>query len=379
MEKILKKLQQRKIAGNYRTLKVFEGLTDFCSNDYLGLARSRLLQEAVEKAYHTAAETLHSVNGSTGSRLISGHSLYAEELEAFLAQVFRSESALLFNSGYTANMGVLSTIPQKGDVVFYDELSHACIKDGIRLGFADKFPFRHNDVDGLERKLQKARLSLPDSDLYIVVESVYSMDGDSAPLNDLVALCRKYNALLVVDEAHSTGVFGAGGSGLVDQLRLGNDVFIRVHTFGKAMGSHGACVVAPQAVKDYLINFSRPFIYTTAMPLHALVGIRCAFEFLAAHSELPQQLHSNINLFKKNMGAQPEKLIGSGSAIQAMFAPGNENAKRLAAKVQKKGLDVRPILSPTVKEGSERLRICLHAYDHPSDIEALCSALLFEN
>jgi 8-amino-7-oxononanoate synthase len=368
MLKLSQKLEQRREAVNLRSLTIPKGLIDFCSNDYLGLASNYDLNHLIEKEYKTIST--NKPKGATGSRLISGNSQYYEDLEKYLADLFKSETTLLFNSGYAANMGVLSSIPQKGDTILYDELSHACIKDGARLSFADRFSFKHNDMADLEKRMQKAA-----GDIFVVVEAIYSMDGDAAPLKELVMLCYKYSAYLIVDEAHSTGIFGENGSGLVCQLGLQEKVFIRIHTFGKAIGTHGACVAASQIVRDFLINFSRQFIYTTALPLHNLVSIKCAFEYLTKHADLPSDLQQKIDLFKSKTINYQLSTINSNSAIQAILIPRNAKVKALAQKIQTAGFDVRPILSPTVKIGEERLRICLHTTNSKEELEGLSGLL----
>ena len=214
-------------------------------------------------------------------------------LEKKLSNLFQAPRALVFNSGYTANLAFFATIPQKGDTILYDELIHACIKDGCRLSMAKRYTFRHNDLHDLERKLQ-----LSTGNTYVAVESVYSMDGDFAPLEALVALCEKYGAKLVVDEAHSTGVWGTHGNGLVNHLGLGNQVYAKIYTFGKAMGIHGACVAGPETLVNYLVNFARPFIYTTAPSPFELVSINTSFTFLQKNKPLQSSLHENIACFK---------------------------------------------------------------------------------
>jgi len=367
---ISKALLKRENEGNFRVLPDENQLIDFCSNDYLGLARNASLAKIIENEYANAI-AIHK-NGSTGSRLISGNFPQTEQLESYLASTFKSESALLFNSGYVANMGVLSTIPQKSDTILYDELSHACIKDGMRLSYAERFAFRHNDLKDVEKKLSHAK-----GDKYIVVESIYSMDGDEAPLEGLVAICKQFDAYLIVDEAHSTGIVGENGSGLVCKLGLEKEVFVRIHTFGKAMGCHGACVVAENKVKNFLINFSRPFIYTTAMPLHQIITIKSAFEYLHSHILLQGQLVKNINFFIAEIKRQglENRMVKSESAIQALVFPGNMAVKQLAAQLEEKAMNVKPILSPTVKTGEERLRICLHSFDTHADIKLLVCEL----
>ena len=359
-------LNKRKLQESLRSLQSEGPSIDFCSNDYLGLARNKDLQKKIS-ALSQSSNQLH-INGATGSRLISGNSTFTEELEAKLAEIFKSESALLFNSGYTANMGVLSSIPQKGETVLYDELSHASIKDGIRLSFAERFPFKHNNMDDLESKLKKSK-----GQVYIVVESIYSMDGDDCPLADVITVAKKYNALIIVDEAHSTGVFGDKGNGLCCKLKLEKDIFIRIHTFGKAMGVHGACVAGSSVVKDFLINFSRPFIYTTALPFHSVASIGTSFEFLSANISLQTDIVQKITAFNANTGDINK--IDSISPIQAVMVPGVENAKKVASILREEGFNVKPILAPTVKEGQERLRICLHTYNTDLEISNLTATL----
>ncbi len=362
---INKKLEARRVEGNLRGLSFNNGLVDFYSNDYLGLARNAELKEIISHNY----EAFSSVsNGATGSRLLSGNSLFYEELEQQLAHIFSGEAALIFNSGYMACQAVVATLASRGDTIIYDEYIHACVKDGARLSQAKFFSFRHNDLNDLENKIKKA-VGL----CYVVIETVYSMDGDIAPLQEIVTLCKRHNALLIVDEAHSTGIYGEKGSGLLCASGLHNEVFIRIYTFGKAMGVHGACVVSTQVVKEYLINFARAFIFTTALPLHSLVSIQAAFEFIHSHADLASDLFKNIELFASQL-----KTLGLSStetSIQTVKIPGNKKVKQLAKALQQDGIDVRPIVSPTVKVGQERLRICLHNFNQPAEIEQLIQCI----
>lgn len=359
MNQILKdKLQQRKSNDQFRVLKLNDGIVDFSSNDYLGLSRNTELATLIESEYKTLTTSL----GSGGSRLLAGNSFYFEQLEEYLAEIHQSESSLLMNSGYVANLAVFSSIPQKGDTVLYDELIHACVKDGMRLSLANHYSFKHNDLESLENKLKRAV-----GTVYVAVESVYSMDGDEAPLIEIVKLCKQYGAYLIVDEAHTSGVYGKHGSGLSCALGIEKEVFVRIQTFGKGLGCHGACVVASKEVRDFLINFARPFIYTTAMPLHGLVTIRNAYDYLSTHLNLQAELRKKITLFREVV----ETSIDSVSAIQVVVVPGNNAVKKKAQSLQKNGFDVRPVMSPTVKEGSERLRICLHVYNTEDEIITL--------
>lgn len=360
------RLETREQEGLLRTLKYTSALVDFTSNDYLGLARS---QELFAQIHHTLDSFKNKSNGATGSRLLAGNTEYYESVEAKLAAIFKAEASLILNSGYTANIAVLSSLPQRNDTILYDELAHACIKDGARLSLAKRFSFRHNDLDDLESKLKRA-----EGTIYIAVESVYSMDGDQCPLHALVALAEKYNAFVILDEAHSTGVYGERGSGLAVSENLHNRIAVRVYTFGKAMGIHGACIAGSSELRKYMINFARPFIYTTAMPLHSVVAIECAFNYLQENIYLQQQLKDNIHAYLNAAQDLSNKTV-SHSSIQTAIFPGNEHSKKVATELQQKGFDVRPILSPTVPKGSERLRICLHTFNTAHEIETLADAL----
>ena len=359
------KLSERKAQNLFRTLKSPAGLIDFCSNDYLGLARSKELTNLI----NDKLEKLNLPNGATGSRLLSGNSSYTEEVEQKLSGIFKSESSLIFNSGYTANLAVLSSIPQKGDTILYDELAHACIKDGARLSLSNRYSFKHNNLEDLEQKLKKAT-----GKIFIAVESLYSMDGDLCPLVELVKLSEKYDASIILDEAHSTGVRGVNGSGLATSLGLASKIAIRVYTFGKGMGCHGACVAANKNLIEYLINFARPFIYTTALPPHSIASIDCAFDYLNNNITLQDLLKKKISLFKTHLHPSINS-IESESSIQGIVIPGNEYARSVANNLQSKLFDVRPILSPTVPQGAERLRICLHTYNTDDEIVSLTKAL----
>jgi 8-amino-7-oxononanoate synthase len=353
--------------NNLRELNISNpSLVDFTSNDYLGLARNQQLAAIVDSKLKTLSPQLM---GSTGSRLLSGNFEYTESVEKKLASIFKSEAALIFNSGYNANLAVLSSIPKKNDLILYDQLVHASIKDGIRLSFATRHPFKHNDISDLEGKLRRAG----HQQKYIVVESIYSMNGDTCPLKDYVELAEKYNASIILDEAHSTGVMGENGNGLANSLGLQTKIAIRIHTFGKAIGTHGACIAGSNLLIQYLINTARSFIYTTALPLHTIATIDCAFEFLKANQHLQSTLSGKIDLFIENI--QSVNRVKSSSAIQCIQVKGNLNAKKAARFLQENNFDVRAILSPTVAKDSERLRICLHAFNTDSEIKSLAKLI----
>lgn len=366
-EKLQEILDKRKEESLYRYLQVNEGLVDFCSNDYLSFARSKRIKQEVK---YYSAETDY-LSGATGSRSISGNTAYAEELEKFIAEFHHAEAGLLFNSGYDANLGLFSCIAKKEDTLICDELIHASIIDGCRLSYANRFRFVHNDVNDLEKKLQHAK-----GNIFVAVESVYSMDGDIAPLKEITSLCEQYHANLIVDEAHGTGVFGKKGRGLVNQFGLEKKVFARVHTFGKAIGCHGAMVIGSDVLRNYLINFARSFIFTTALPFHSLVTIRSAYEQLMDDGFNNTYLHELIRYFKdgfENLG--DSFLIEGDSPIQSLVIPGNERARRVSRHLQEKGFDVRAILSPSVPAGKERLRISLHLHNTKEQVDQLKQSL----
>lgn len=349
-----RKLNERKSNHSFRQLRLPDDKTDFCSNDYLGIVKNKRLS--------SPATDLSS--GSTGSRLLAGNYALIEEVEKEIATFHAGETALLFNSGYDANTGLLSSVPQKGDTVLYDHLCHASIRDGIRLSFANAYSFAHNDLQDLQKKIQLAA-----GQIFIVTESVFSMDGDCCPLKELVSIATKHNAHLIIDEAHATGVVGERGEGLVQHLHLQQNIFARVHTFGKACGCHGAVVLGSKLLRDYLVNFARSFIFSTALPEHSVAMIRSSYEvfpyMLAERAHLQKliaQFHTAESRFEK---------LTSHTPIQVVIIPGNEAVKKIAATLQEQGLDVRPILYPTVPKDKERLRIVLHAFNTTEEVDKL--------
>ena len=326
-------------------------LHDFASNDYLGLA--------------CQAPTFQPQSlGSGGSRLICGNH---EELTAFehlAALHFQSESCLYFPSGYMANLGLFSCLLSRGDTYIYDQLAHASIRDGIRLSPAQAFGFEHNNLTALESKLKLAK-----GKKVIVVESIYSMDGDEPPIHEMVSLAQKYHAEIVVDEAHSTGLLGKKGSGWINQQGLTDHIFARIHTFGKAWGIHGAVVAGSETLKQYLSNFSRPLIYSTAPSPHELQTLMFSLKRIEEADEARSLLLKKIALFQSACRQlQIDHLLTSNSAIQGVIIHGNHNAKIGAETLRQKGFNVRAILSPTVAKGQERIRICLHSFNSDESI-----------
>ena len=353
-------LDKKEAAGLLRRLVSVTDKVDFCSNDYLGFASN-------EEIIFNSQSYVN--NGSTGSRLITGNSMLAENTEALIAQYHQAEAALLYSSGYMANVGLLSCIAAKGDTIISDEYIHASIIDGIRLSKANKHVFKHNDVSDLEAKLQLATQRT-----IVVVESIYSMDGDEAPLSIIADLCEKYHALLIVDEAHSTGIYGEKGEGLVCQYQLENKVYARIHTFGKALGCHGAAIVGSAILRQYLINYSRSFIYTTALPPSFYLQIQTIYQILPQANR--NILFEAIECWKENIEkVKKYAIIDSHSPIQALVIGDNFKAKAIENQLLQKGFFVKAILSPTVPVGTERLRISIHSFNTKEQIEDLIKAI----
>jgi 8-amino-7-oxononanoate synthase len=359
------KLENRIQNNALRQLPERINLIDFSSNDYIGFSRNRSIFDATHQ-YLLDANCIQ--NGATGSRLISGNHKVYQEAEDFIAQFHQSESALIFNSGYDANVGFFSSVPQKGDLILYDELCHASIRDGIQLSNAKAYKFQHNDFEDLEKLIQRCQTELVE--VYIVTESVFSMDGDCPNMEELAQLSAKYGCYLVVDEAHSLGVFGEMGKGLVQMLGLQDQVFARIMTFGKGLGCHGAAIVGSAALKEYLVNFARSFIYTTGLSPHSVATILVGYQHLQSEKQAIEQLRENIvhfNQVQHLLGLKP-MFVKSKSAIQSAIIPGNEKVKSIAKRIQEKGFDIKAILSPTVPEGQERLRFCIHSYNSAAEI-----------
>lgn len=369
---LTKKLSARAESNAIRKLSATNALVDFATNDYLGFSNDESLFNATHD--FLLSENIMK-NGATGSRLLTGnHNLYPL-VENFIAHFHQVPSALLFNSGYDANVGFFSSVPQKADCILFDELCHASIRDGIQLSNAQSFKFKHNDYEDLERLLKRCievrNSGRPIQEIYIATESVFSMDGDSPILEKLVALAEKYNAYLVVDEAHALGVFGQQGEGLVQMLGLQDQVFARIMTFGKGLGCHGAAILGSSELSSYLVNFARSFIYTTGLSPHAVATIYMGYQKLATSSNNIAQLKSNIlhfNQEKIRLSLKP-LFVHSKSAIQSAILPGNSVVKDAANELQLKGFNVKPILSPTVPLGQERLRFCLHSFNRTAEID----------
>ena len=376
-KKLLNVLENRKKEDTFRSLNSLDGLIDFLSNDYLGFATNETL---FSKTFQLLLTESIASNGSGGSRLLSGnHKLY-QKLEPLLAAFYKSNAALVFNSGYDANMGLFSALPQRGDLVFYDEFVHASIREGIRMSNAKAYSFLHNNLSSLEERinLNTARNENEDFAVYIVTESVFSMDGDSPDLKALTKFSKSNGYNLIVDEAHAVGVLGKNGEGLIAEQGLENDVFARTVTFGKAFGCHGAAILGSEDLKDYLVNFAKPFIYTTALTPHTLATIITAHEYInELGKESKATLKEHIEFFKNQLKVHKidGSFIPSDTPIQGCIVAGSKKVKQVSKKLIDKGFNVKAILSPTVPEGQERLRICLHSFNSKEEIGLLVKLL----
>lgn len=361
-----KALSDRKEKILLRELPRIEDGIDLFSNDYLGLARSAKFKQLIELDFIHHNEN----NGATGSRLLSGNSQFIETVEREIAGFHKAESALIYNSGYTANLGLISSIATRDVTLIMDELCHASLIDGARLGNATKIRFKHNDPEDLREKLQKTK-----GETIVIVESVYSMDGDICPLKEVSQLCVNNGACLIVDEAHAVGVFGKNGEGLVGALGLEQQVMARVITYGKAPGIHGAAIVGPKWLTDYQVNFSRPFIFSTAPAPHQISAISSFYRIIPDCEPERSSLQEIIRYFLQRRKNHSSKWIESHSHIQSLIIPGNNNVIEKGKQLKDAGINALPIRKPSVPEGEERIRFCLHSYNTKDEIDILFSTL----
>jgi 8-amino-7-oxononanoate synthase len=356
LKHIQTEIDRLKKTSALRKLVTQEGL-DFSSNDYLGLSRNPSIQDKL------ASQLSEPISlGSTGSRLISGHSKLYEATEAFIADTFKCEAALIFGSGYLANSGIISALADSETSIFSDELNHASLIDGIRLSGAKREIFKHNDLEHLKALLQSSKQQRK----LIVTEAVFSMDGDLAPVDELIELSQDFNALLLLDEAHSTGVFGHQGRG---RLKNHPENVITVHTCGKALGGYGAFACLSEMLKIFLINRSRPFIYSTSLPPLLIMQIRFCIEEMVAHPELQSDLHRSMHIFGNLLNRTLT------SPIVPILIPGNESVLHASEHLKKNGFFVRGIRSPTVALGQERLRVTIKSTHQPDELRAFAAAL----
>lgn len=369
-ERLAKLLTERKTLGLLRSLQAKAQEIDFCSNDYLGLAKNFELAELIASNFEKYKSKNGLFNGSTGSRLISGNFELTSIFEEACAKFHLSESSLLFGSGFEANLGLLSCLPQEGDVIFCDKLLHASLIDGLKLNKAEKRIFKHNDVSDLIHLLEQYPKDTPK---WIIIESIYSMDGDQAPIQQMIDLKKQYNAEIIVDEAHSGGIYGPLGEGKCVELNLQNEIFARIVTFGKAWGNAGAVVLGSQVLKEYLINFARTFIYSTAPSPAHVSALLTTLEYLPLLAAQRKQLMENIEFFRNQV--KSVQWGKSETAIQTFFVAGNEAVRAKAKQAQEMGFSVKPIVFPTVGKGKERIRITLSSETSKEDIVTLIQLL----
>jgi 8-amino-7-oxononanoate synthase len=420
-ERMAEALRKRGSKGNLRSLRPQPSAVDFSSNDYLGLARDPRQRQAVEAAYHlmmTKSSSSSLPLGATGSRLLSGDHDFTHELESYLAQIHGVSAALLFNSGYDANLSVVSCLAC--DVVIYDELIHNSLHMGLRLWQSASsssppsttatstiaasndnagtttatttttrlaVPFRHNNVEDLRSILREKHRHDARTTVAVLLESVYSMDGDEAPISDVLDVAHEYGAVVVCDEAHGLGVMGSTNTGALAPYMNHPALAFAIYTFGKAAGGHGALVCCPMGTtaRDYLVNYAYPFIYSTALPPHALAVIRAAYETLTSRrgNDLRTALRDRIAEFKTAMRPILQRyededgdvyLVPSDTPIQALVVPGNILCTQLCDMVyDRSGIRLFPIRAPTVTV--ERVRIVLHAHNTADQVQRLVAVL----
>jgi 8-amino-7-oxononanoate synthase len=358
-ERLAQRLQHLRSGNLYRSLHAPRGI-DLCSNDYLGLSQHPLLKSRM------AAAVEQEGAGSTGSRLLRGERNCFSHVEQSFAAFKQTERSLYFSSGYLANLAVLTTFPEAGDVIFSDERNHASLIDGARLSRADKVIFPHNDAAALERLLAARGGS---GQTFVVVESLFSMDGDEAPLAKYAELCRKYNAALIVDEAHAVGIYGGRGSGFIEALGIASDVFFSINTAGKALGVGGAFVAGSESAIEYLIQRGRPFIFSTAPPPAMAAALEASLEVIEKEPERRERLLVRSAQLRTRLG-----LPGTSQIIPVILGE-NERALTVAQALQTDGFDVRAIRPPTVPQGTARLRISVNQGLSKIALERFATAL----
>jgi 8-amino-7-oxononanoate synthase len=357
--RIARHASELEAAGLRRRLRPPSGI-DLSSNDYLGLATHPLLKERMAEA------VLREGCGATASRLLRGNREGFTEVERRFADFKKSEASLYFGSGYTANLGVLATFIERHDLVFSDDQNHASIVDGIRLSRAKRIKFRHCDIDHLATQLKDVSAS---SQKFLVTESLFSMDGDFAPLEKYADICRETNTVLIVDEAHAVGIYGSRGSGLIEQTGIEDSVFLSVNTASKALGVVGAFVAGPEWAIDYLIQRARPFIFSTASPPPIAAALDASLTVIRQEPERRERLLKNSALLRSLL-----KETGNSPIIPVVFGE-NERTLSVAAELQREGFDVRAIRPPTVPPGTARLRISVNVNLDEATLRRFASTL----
>ena len=358
----LRALEQNQLL---RTLTAPAGV-DLSSNDYLGLARDpRLRDRLIEAVGRDGC-------GSTGSRLLRGHRDGFDAVERRFADFKGTERALYFSSGYLANLAVLTTFPEAGDVIFSDELNHASLIDGARLSAARRVVFPHNDVHALSRLLEETPA---EGQRFVVTESLFSMDGDTAPLSEYVSLCRSAGALLVVDEAHAVGVHGSHGTGLIETIARSADVLVSINTAGKALGVAGAFVAGAAWAIEYLIQRARPFIFSTAPPPAVAAALEASLDIVVSEPERRRLVMTHARMMRERLATAGIPVPAGFSQIIPVILGDNERALAVARDLQRQGFDVRAIRPPSVPTGTARLRIAVNATISEPTIDRFTMAL----
>lgn len=383
LDRIATKLAKRAALGSLRTINPplsSPDLIDFSSNDYLGIARNAEFSDIVKTAvdrYHHSATTVsvapNPIQGSSGSRLLTGNSPYYLETEECIAHFHSQKYALLANSGWDLNFGLVQCVSSSETTIVYDEYCHNSLIMGLRCATkAAAIKFRHNDMSHLEEILSQLPNRL---ETLILVESVYSMDGDMCPIRNLLDIAKRYEGLVVVDEAHSIGVCGAHGEGIIASEKLNNhqNLLGVVYTYGKAMGLHGAALATShEDLLSYMVNYCSPIIYSTSLSVPSVIAIREAYNYIKLCSAERATLSSLIESFVEHSSKYKLNALNSRSAIQGIVVPGNDNVVRLSRSLKAAGFSCLAIRAPTVPVGGERLRVVVHSYNTADQIKALC-------
>lgn len=377
--RLLKDLRDIKDKGNYRTLKYIKPISatrilydakeylNLCSNSYLSLhvhpEVMRAAREVIE-AYGAGTCSSRSVSGS-----LDLYALLGDEIARYKGYT----KALIFSNGYMANIGIVSTLTDKGDVIFSDELNHSSLIDSMRLSRAKKVIYRHRDVNDLERKLKKERTK---GTKFVITESVFSMDGDLAPLRDIYALRERYGVHVIIDDAHGTGVFGQHGTGVEELFDLQGQMDVHMATFGKALGSFGAFVLADEIVLDFLVNRARTFMYTTALPASPLAAALAALRLVKADLSFKDDLWRNIDYMRERLSGAGFDLKDSIGPIVPIVVGDDKKALEMQGKLLEKGLFLQAIRPPTVPEGTSRLRLTVVRGFTESDMDYALEAII---
>ena len=368
LQEVERRLEELRLQDQYRQLTVASGL-DFSSNDYLGLSQVPSLRAAILDGVSRCTPLT-----SPSSRLLAGNTLSHVELERRLSELKGSEAALVFPSGYQANVGLLSTLVKPGDRVLSDQQNHASIIDGLRLSRCQKVIFPHLDTRAISQALS---IPHPQGQTFLVTESLYSMDGDIAPLDVYAEMAEQWETHLIVDDSHALGVFGEErGSGLTEPFGIGGSAATIVSAFGKALGLYGAFVAAPRPIIDYLVNTCRSFIFTTAVSPLMVSAIHAALDIVEREPERRKRVRSLADRLRQNLQEHGLDTLNSAGPIVPVIVGENQNAVAAAQRLQEQGLDVRAIRPPTVAPGTSRLRISVHANHRDEDVDRLAAAIV---